>query len=264
MALVFAAIVPHSPILLPSVGKEHLKKLKKTINALRRLELELIASKPDTILVLSPHGRIEKDHFTMEVRDRYIPDLKEFGVLEVPMEFRSDLRLASAIKEHLEDCGIPFMLRSDAQLDYGVVTPLAYLAAKLDPVTILPISPSFLSLKSHFELGQELQETLMGSERRVAIVCSVDLSHRLTRSSPAGYSPYGKKFDEKILAILQEKKTSAFITFEPQLAEKAAQCALPSLAILTGILDGIEAVPEILSYEYPFGIGSLTTRYSLS
>jgi len=29
MPLVFSAIVPHTPVLLPSVGKEHLKKLKK-------------------------------------------------------------------------------------------------------------------------------------------------------------------------------------------------------------------------------------------
>lgn len=264
MSLVFAAIAPHSPVLLPSVGKEHLKKLKKTITALHRLEQELLASKPDVIVVISPHGRVESDHFTMEVRERYVPNLKEFGIFEVPMEFRSDLRLTSAIKEHLEDRGVPFMLRSDADLDYGIVVPLTYLATKLNPVTITPISPSLLPPKSHFELGQALQDVLMHTDRRVAVICSVDLSHRLTRSSPAGYSPFGRKFDEKILAILQEKKPSAFVTFEPQLAEKAAQCALPSLTILAGILDTLDATPEILNYESPFGIGSLTAHYLLS
>ncbi len=264
MSLVFSAIVPHTPVLLPSVGKEHLKKLKKTLTALRRLEQDLYAARPDAILIVSPHGRVEADHFTMELRERYEPDLKNFGVFEVPLEFRSDFRLASALKEHLEDRGVPFMLRSDAGLDYGVVVPLTYLASRLSPVAILPVSPSQLPLKAHFEFGQAIQEVLMHADRRVAVIGSVDLSHRLARSSPAGYSPYGKKFDDKVLAILQEKKPSAFVTFEPQLAEKAAQCALPSLTILSGIMDGIEAAPEILSYESPFGIGYLTANYKLA
>jgi len=67
-----------------------LKKLKKTLTALRRLEQDLYAARPDAILIISPHGRVETDHFTMELRERYEPDLKNFGVFEVPLEFRSD------------------------------------------------------------------------------------------------------------------------------------------------------------------------------
>jgi aromatic ring-opening dioxygenase LigB subunit len=98
----------------------------------------------------------------------------------------------------------------------------------------------------------------------VAVVASADLSHRLTRSAPAGYSPFGKKFDEKILDMFQERKLSALLSFEPELAEKAAQCGLPILTILSGILDKIEAVPEVLSYENPFGIGCATIRYGFA
>ncbi len=264
MSLVFASIVPHTPVLLPSVGKEHLKKLKKTLAAFHRLEQELYTARPDVILVISPHGRIEHDHFTMEVRDRYKADLKDFGIFEVPIEFRSDLRLSSAIKEHLEDRGVPFMLRSDTDLDYGTVVPLTYLVPRMNAVTIVPISPSLLPGKAHFEFGHALQEVLIHSDRRVAVLCSVDLSHRLARSSPAGYSPFGRKFDEKVMAIIQEKKLSAFVTFELQLAEKAAQCALPALTILSGILDGLDVTPEILSYESPFGIGYLSVHYKFA
>ena len=211
MPIVFAGVVPHSPVLIPSVGKEHLKKLKKTVAALRRLEQELYGTHPD-----------------------------------------------------LEDRNVPFMLRSEAALDYGVVVPLTYLAAHLPKYSVLPIYPSMLPAKSHFEFGQAIQDVLMHSHRRVAVVASADLSHRLTRSAPAGYSPYGRKFDEKILALLKERKHGALITFEPELAAKAAQCGLPPLTILAGILDGIEATPEILSYESPFGIGHVTAHYSFA
>lgn len=264
MPLVFAAVVPHSPVLVPQVGKEHLKKLRKTVTALKRLEQDLYATHPDAIIIVSPHGPVEADHFTLELKERHVCDLKEFGVFDLPIECRSDLRLASALKEHLEDAGVPLMLRTEPSLDYGVVVPLLYLTPHLKSVGLLPISPSLLPLKAHFELGQGIQDVIAHSDRRVAVVASADLSHRLTRSAPGGYSPYGKKFDQKVLDIVRERKSAALINFEQELADKAGQCGLSSLTVLAGVLDKIDATPEILSYESPFGIGCLTVHYAFA
>jgi len=90
MPLVFAAVVPHSPVLVPSVGKEHLKKLKKTVAAMKRLEQDLYASHPDTILIVSPHGPVEADHFTLDLNETYACDLKDFGVFDVDVACRAD------------------------------------------------------------------------------------------------------------------------------------------------------------------------------
>lgn len=264
MPIVFAAVAPHSPVLIPSIGKEHLKKLKKTLAAMKRLEQDLYATHPDTLLIISPHGPVEADHFTLDLDEKYLCDLKDFGVFDVTVDCRGDMKLISALKEHLEDKDVPFMLRSQKGLDYGVVVPLTYLASHLKKYAVLPVYPSLLPAKSHFEFGQAIQDVLMHTDRRVAVIASADLSHRLTRSAPAGYSPYGKKFDEKIQTLLKEKKHSAMITFEPELASKAAQCGLPPLTILSGILDGMDVAPEILSYESPFGIGLLTAHYAFA
>ncbi len=54
--LKFAAICPHPPILLPSVGsKEDRSKLKKTLESLDYLAGEFKAAKADTIIISSPH-----------------------------------------------------------------------------------------------------------------------------------------------------------------------------------------------------------------
>ncbi len=54
--LKFAAICPHPPILLPSVGsKEDRLKLKKTLESLDYLAGEFKAAKADTIIISSPH-----------------------------------------------------------------------------------------------------------------------------------------------------------------------------------------------------------------
>jgi len=54
--IVFAAISPHPPIILPSVGsKEDREKVKKTIDALEILGEKLKKAKPETMIISSPH-----------------------------------------------------------------------------------------------------------------------------------------------------------------------------------------------------------------
>lgn len=261
MPLVFAAIAPHSPVLIPAIGKEHLKRLRKTVKALVALEHDLYAAQPDVIAVISPHGPVEAGHFTLDFNERYVCDLKEFGVFEMSVPCRVDMRLAHDLKEMLEDRGIPFMLRSERALDYGVVVPLSYLTAHMPNYAVLPIYPSLLDAKTHFEFGRTLQEVIMNANRRVAVVASADLSHRLTRSAPTGYSPYGKRFDDRVLQLVAARNASGLVNFDGELAERAAQCGLAPLQMLSGVLDRIDAEPEILCYESPFGIGMLTARY---
>ena len=54
--LVFACLVPHPPIILPSVGSEADRaEVKKTIQSLEKLGKQLAKTKPDCILITSPH-----------------------------------------------------------------------------------------------------------------------------------------------------------------------------------------------------------------
>ncbi len=54
--IVFAAIAPHPPLLLPSVGSvEDRQKIKKTLAALGVLAERFEKAKPDAIIISSPH-----------------------------------------------------------------------------------------------------------------------------------------------------------------------------------------------------------------
>jgi len=56
MPIVFAAISPHPPIILPSVGSpEDRAQIKKTIEALEKLGKKIKVIKPDKIIVSAPH-----------------------------------------------------------------------------------------------------------------------------------------------------------------------------------------------------------------
>ena len=56
MPIVFAAISPHPPIILPTVGSpEDRAQVKNTIDALEKLGKKLKEAKPDSIIISAPH-----------------------------------------------------------------------------------------------------------------------------------------------------------------------------------------------------------------
>jgi aromatic ring-opening dioxygenase LigB subunit len=87
------------------------------------------------------------------------------------------------------------------------------------------------------------------------LIASADMSHRLTEDAPAGYSPQGKIFDERLVEMVKNYDVKGILNFDAELAEEAGQDSLWSIAILLGALDGKKVKSEVLSYEGPFGVG---------
>lgn len=261
--VVFSAIAPHSPLLLPTIGKEHQKKLKKTLDAYRVLEEDCYAAKPQTFVVLSPHGASLRDSFSLTVADSYRANLKEFGDLTTALTFRSNPSLVERIRAlRYKDGGLPLSVLGDETLDYGVVVPLYFLTQHIKNASVVPLGDAHLPLGRHFEAGKLIGNVLQKTTSRIAIVASADLAHTLTDTSPGGFSPSGKKFDEAVVQALRKGERAKILKLEHQ-AKSAKACGLRVIAMLLGILDGLNCTPEPLSYEGPFGVGYLTVRYIL-
>lgn len=261
--LSFAAITPHPPILIPTIGKENLKQTEKTQKAMEELEKKIFEAKPETIIVISPHGPLLPDAFSINLNPKYQSNLEEFGDFTTKLEFKADTVLAYQIKELMEDKNISLILTSEPRLDHGTVVPLYFLTKRLSEVAILPIGYSLLDFKTHFNFGDSLKEIILNEQKRIAVIASGDLSHRLTKNAPAGYSAYGKEFDEKIVKLIENKNTVGILNLDPELIEEAGECGLRSIIILLGLLERINYTPEILSYEGPFGVGYLVANFKL-
>jgi len=258
--LVFSAICPHPPILIPAIGKDNLDKIKDTETAMKKLETDLYASKPDIIIIISPHGEIIPDAFCINLDSKYTAGFEEFGDFSTKMEFNSTPLLAMKIKERVEGT-LPIVMTSTEQLDHGTSIPLFYLTKHLKGIGILPICYSFMDYQSHFEFGQLIKKEIAKSEKRIAVIASGDMSHALTEDAPARYSPKGAEFDKKFIQLLQRKDIRGIIKMDPKLIDKAAECGLRSFIILLGILDEYKYEPEVYSYEGPFGVGYLVVNF---
>ena len=196
--LVFAAIVPHPPMLIPNIGKDNREKLSKTIEALDILENELNATNPDGLILISPHGDISIENFTINTNQNYKANFQDFGDFETKLEFKSDLQLINQLRSKNE-INLPLQLLSQENLDHGVAVPLFYLTRKNQKRRIVPINYSFQSYKKHLEFGEALKEAIYSLDKRYAVIASGDLSHRLSRQSPNGFSPQAKEFDKKLI-----------------------------------------------------------------
>ena len=148
----FSAFVPHTPLLIDSIGKNHLKQLKKTKDALVVLAEDLRASQPDVLFVISAHQIVHEKAFSVNLHTSYQIDFKEFGDHTSKRSFAPNILLASAIQHAAESAGLPFVLESSETLDYGSGVPLWLLTQGLH-TTIVPISYSGLDRKQHLEFG---------------------------------------------------------------------------------------------------------------
>ncbi len=262
--LVFAAFTPHTPLLLPEVGKENLEKLPATNAALNEIANELYAAKPEVILVISGHGSAYDDAVTVHMDDPYKLDLSRLGSVEVDREFRPDFLLIDRLQRQLRQADLPVSLHAEDSLDYGTAVPLLRLTDRLPNIKIVPINTTAgLTAKTHFHFGQALRDTIEDSPKRVAVISSGDLSHCLTSDAPVEFNPKGHDFDEKIQEVISGNNAMGLLSIDPRVAKEVAQCGWRPLLVLFGILDSVNIRSSILSYEAPFGVGYLTATFEL-
>ncbi|MEK7073616.1 MAG: class III extradiol dioxygenase subunit B-like domain-containing protein [Patescibacteria group bacterium] len=261
--IVFSAIVPHSPLLLPDIGKTHVKKLAQTVAALADIEQRLYVTRPDTICVISPHGQVLGDAFGINLSAQYATSFKDFGDFKTAKTFRSDFLLIDRIQRSIRK-DIPLALHSDETLDYGFGVPLHLLTEHLANPTIIPVTTSGLDLKAHFEFGKAMRDEMLNSNKRVAVIASADLAHSLTKDAPGGFSPRGAEFDAKIQELLAHRNVPGLLQMDPTLCAEAKECGLRAILIALGLLDGIDYTARVLSYEGPLGIGYLVSHLQFS
>ena len=262
MSIVFSAITPHPPVLIKSIGKESLLLLKKTIESYKEIEENLYASKAETIIIISPHGHMHTNAFTMNINPEFEINFEEFGDFSTKINLNGDTGLIYKIREKLET-KVPLQLISEKNIDYGCGVPLYLLTKNLKDIKVISIYYSGLDLEAHFKFGKLLKKELLIDKNRFGIIASGDLSHRLSKEAPVGYSSQGAKFDKKIISYLKNKKINKILNMNKKIIDQAGECGLKSIVILLGILDGMDYKPEILSYESPFGVGYLTVNFKL-
>ncbi len=148
--------------------------------------------------------------------------------------------------------------------DWGFDVPLYFLTKNFEGAVESILIKETLPEKS-FENGKMFYEKeIKNSPLNIAVIASGDLSHRLKEDGPYGLSEDGIKFDKELLLALEKKDNTKLLKLN-NLYPDAGECGLNSISFLVGVLEAQknDYIPQILSYENPFGVGYLVLKYLL-
>ncbi|MDI9470418.1 MAG: AmmeMemoRadiSam system protein B [Bacillota bacterium] len=262
--MILAALVPHPPLILPPVGRGSEAGVAATSAAYRRLAAEITAAAPETIVVISPHADGYADAWRLSAGDssgQLAGDMAAFRAPGTRLSWSIDRPLNDAIVRAATQDSLPAVAdhRRRDSLDHGTFIPLYFLQqAGLNNAHLVRIAYTQADTGAARTFGTALAAAVNTTGRRIVLIASGDLSHRLRSDGPYGYDPAGPLFDQKVQDAITANRPQDFLAIGHRLADQAGHCGLTALEILAGYL--LAAGPwqgesELYSYEGPYGVG---------
>ena len=257
MPVLAAYMVPHPPMIVPEIGRGSEKQIMKTIRAYQEIADEIASLRPETILITSPHSILYADYFHISPGKTATGDFGNFRAPQVRFRETYDAELTERICGIAREKDFPAgtLGERDPRLDHGTMVPLFFVEQKYRDFRLVRIGLSGLSLADHYAFGQIIQQAIRETGRRVVVIASGDLSHKLQEYGPYGFAPEGPEYDRRIMDTASRAAFGEMLDFEESFCEKAAECGHRSFVIMAGILDGTAVAAKPISHENVTGVG---------
>lgn len=257
MGIVAAFMVPHPPLIIPEIGKGQEREIQKTTEAYREAAQRIRELEPETIVLVSPHQVMYADYFHISPGKSAKGDFGQFRAGQVKMETAYDTEFVEELCALSETLRIPAGTRGerDRRLDHGTMVPLYFVNQCFGEYRLVRVGLSGLPYIEHYRLGQCIRDTALGLNRKVVLIGSGDLSHRLKEEGPYGFRKEGPEYDDRIMEVMGRASFGELLDFSEDFCDKAGECGHRSFAIMAGALDQTAVRSRRLSYEGPFGVG---------
>lgn len=257
MPILGAFMVPHPPMIIPSVGRGSEAQIRKTTEAYDAVAKEIAALQPETIVITSPHAVMYADYFSISSGKGAKGSFASFGAPQTAFAETYDTELVEEISLLADARDFPAgtLGNREKALDHGTMVPLWFIRRHYADGKIVRIGLSGLSLADHYTLGTMIREAADRLNRRIVFVASGDLSHKLQEYGPYGYAPEGPAYDERIMDVCGRAAFDELFQFDESFCDKAAECGHRSFVIMAGALDGVSVEAKALSHEDITGVG---------
>lgn len=259
-SLVFTGIAPHPPIMVPEVGRDAIAEVRNSIDAMAELTERVVASRAETVVIISPHAPLEANAFIAYDGPQLFGDFANFGAATATIHAELDEELLSGIASAASEDELVVLRTRGHDLDHGTTVPLYFLQRNGWTGRVIALGYSFLSKEDHVRFGKCIRRAIEKIGRRVAFIASGDLSHRLRRDAPAGYNPDAHLFDEEVLEAIRTCSTSRIVDIDQEMRRMAGECGYRSMLVAIGVAQGAHRNCEVISYEAPFGVGYLVAQ----
>ena len=263
--ITYLAYTPHPPIIIPEVGGKRGEEAAGTFAGMEEMARQTAASQPESLVFLTPHGNLFRDAISCLGGGQLYGDMASFNAGSVRTSCPNDLELAAAIGYQCAENDINFLMvnednarryRLKTDLDHGILVPHYFLArAGLGSLPLVAVSVGLLPRAQLYQLGMFIAWSARQLGRRVAVIASGDMSHRLKDEGPYDFHPDGPLYDQEGEGLLAAGDTQGLLNLPEALRENAGDCGYGSLVVMLGCLDGYQYQSRIFSHEGPFGVG---------
>ncbi len=272
--LVFACIAPHGGEVIAELADNAPQRAALTRQAMEELARRMEAARPETVLVITPHGVRVAGAVCVMTTERAIGVLEgEGGNGRVEMDLAVDTELGYRIAYQASgQYNVPVVTAiygasggdgCFSPLDWGAVVPLYFLGARWpSPPSIVSITPSrALTLEQLYDFGKAIAEAASSSEKRVALIASADWGHAHDADGPYGYDPASAQFDTMIQVTIRSDNLDTLLDIDLDFADRARVDGLWQAIMLAGALHHTPMRGELLSYQAPTYFGMLVASY---
>ena len=257
MSVKGAVMVPHPPLIIPDVGQGREKKIQATIDAYHEAAKKIASWKPDTVVVLSPHSIMYADYFHISPGKGAVGSFGQFGAPQVKIQVQYDTQFVDTLCREAEARDLPAgtLGERERRLDHATMIPLWFLNHYTTDYKVVRIGLSGLPFSMHYMLGQCIQKTAELCEKKIVVIGSGDLSHKLKADGPYGFQKEGPEYDKRIMEVMGSASFDQLFDFTEEFCEKAAECGHRSFLIMAGALDRMAVEARRLMHEGTFGVG---------
>lgn len=267
--LVFAAIAPHGGAVIPELA-ERPDRMAQTRAAMRELGRRCARARPDTLVVLNPHGLMVEGAISLGDTPGAAGALGERPPARVSAVFETDRQLAAFIAEEAARQNVPIArLVSEEKdallpLDWGALVPLWFLGHPLRPrPKVVVLAPDRgLPRETLVRCGLAIARAAKVAGRRVALVASCDQGHAHDPDGPYGFDPAARAHDEAMCRAVAEDDLAGLLDWENEFLEAAKVDAFWQTIMLAGALGHTPMIPDLISYEAPTYFGMLVAAYA--
>lgn len=268
--LVWAAIAPHGGDILEEIADDA-RVMAKTRRAMQEMGRRCAQARPDTVVVLTPHGQLVRNAITISAT-QFAGGALEGVRGSIAADFETDLALADAITEEGLENGVPLLQlvgedENDGTvfpLDFGALIPLWYAAHPLTPrPRVVVLAPDrALPREALLRCGAAIARASAQTESRVALIASCDQGHAHDPNSPYGFDPASADHDRAMCEAIATDNLESLLAWPEAFLENAKVDAYWQTLILMGALAITPMKPDLLSYEAPTYFGMLCAAFA--
>ena len=278
--IVLAAKIAHVPSILISERPGPLYgKRTEAIAALRELGARAKSRGADAFLIFDTHWISNFGcHMNAKARHRgvYTSHEAPHMIQNMAYDYPGDPELGDTIAVEAKAHGLDVLAHKveTLPLEYGAIVPMHYMnedgAARVLPVA----APIFATVDENRRFGEACAQAIAASGRKVAVLASGSLSHKLVANDQVGDnqwqqvgSEFNRQVDLRVLDLWKQRRYAEFVRMLPEYSTKCnGEALMVDTQMIFGLLgwDKYDGETEILCPYFPSsGSGQVVCEYHL-